>query len=414
MSDKEVRRKGGKVKRIILYLNSILFFTSLTLLCGCRVHMNTEEKIAMINQDKEDTEEQFLPLINVYAEESQDTSEPEGQELLPLSTVYAEESQDTSEAEGQETLQLTTEIEKFAEPTRRITINYKPFSEESAKEILRALYGNEVSSDYNITVADGGTFLFMRCHDEDYRDLMQAMVFFGGTELIDHGDGAVLRRPELEFFSQKEEDEGIVDRAETEARKMLEALGYTIAYMDHTYLSSEVITNLKQFSYQFNSKFYENLEEPKLEQWEEDGIIYFAARQEYDSFLVESYNAESLIRIAYSVKEGRIIYLDTYMPPYVGSPKDIKELTILSREEAFEFAKVNLRDYGYGNHEINKAELAYVHYLYGSYEYEKCELELWPAWKLSYTMSVGGDLVTDYIMIDAETGRFLNNGTPLY
>ena len=395
--------------------------------------MSASEKISMIDNkadtDKKRTSENSSQIKNgslgeIFQNQEElaeglsssreEPAEELSEDMIGSSTDFFEVNTVTEEFAFEEESMVQENADHKEDKLYRVTIQYEPFSKEKVQSILDDMYGQNEGIAYEITVVDGGTCLRVSAYESKYRDLMQMPLMMGEVPGLMRGDGAVLRRPDLAYYARGEQVGEAFAAAEKSTEEILERLGYKIAYMDHTYLSADTIKELQDFSYQIYKDLYDNLEEPELNPWENDGIIYFVARQSAGQTLVESYTEESLIEVAYSVSGKSIVYINTYMPPYNLTMGDKADPDLLSKEEAIQFGEIILHDNGYGTGEIVDAELVYAHYVHGAYRYETNELELWPAWKLSYETTSSGESVIDYIMIDAETGRQLNNQTPLF
>ena len=405
---------------------------------GCKIRMSPEEQLGLSekqiirtftseqeDQENASTAEYIKPELyeSPFVTDENDASSAYGE----LQSIWnsAEDRETSAEARcadnrETDTTSVKAETESLEEiRLKRLITKYVPFREDGAYQVLFQLYGEEADK-YHITCFDGGTGLIVsRYGNLDYADLMNTHLmanFQNPAGAIHMGDGAKLRKPQMDYFLfiSKDTDKEITCSAENLVKRFLSGLGYDIASVDSTFLSADVLELLrteKSSLYEGTGLTYEN---SGIQDWEEAGIFYFAARQNLGKVPVESFTGESLIEAAYSPVLDRIVLVKTSMPVYEDSYLNEKEVPLLEQAEAFLFADEILKTTVPGDYKITDAQLVYAHSKLGAYNYDEQSVSLWPAWKFSFRAFFENQEIDDYIMLDAETGQQLTNATPLY
>lgn len=394
----------ARKNKIFFVIHLCLLF--LLALSGCRIRMTPKEQLGIKEDQTSLTVESGLAepnqaSIETISKASSHEWEEDGNGYIETGTAPARES-----------------------GLKRLSAKYIPFQESEVRLALRQLYGAEAEA-YHIACFDGGTGLIVSIKssqgdaDLKYADLMNVHLmndFQNPVGGIHMGDGAKLRKPQLDFFTSLSQgrEEGMQDAAEHAVRKFLSAVGYDIAYIDCTFLSTDMIVSLRDEKNSTYSGMGITLENVGIQDWEKEGIYYFSIRQNLGKVLVESFTGESLIEAAYSPAYGRIVLVSTGLPLYQEIFLDEKEVPLLGREEAGLFAEDILKRTIPGDFQVTGSSLVYAHSILGAYNYDEQTVSLWPAWKFSFRTSLEGQEIEDYIMLDAETGNQLTNATPLY
>ena len=296
---------------------------------------------------------------------------------------------------------------------------YKPFEREKVWDLL-ARYAGDTDREGSLSQIDADTALsYLRNPEPEHQNRYYNLLLFIAVSSQMRQTGAFFessndfgRRSQLAALNPGGEISVKAQKARDNAISFLEELGYEIGYLDFAEVSPGKLLEMGALEKEmFGSSAW-----LKLLPEEEEGICLAMARQKAGGVLVERYCSEACIKLVLSVKDGTILEAESFLPPFLSDPVGEEETALITKEEAISCAAAKLEERGMAGvlQESAGAVLVYaLDNLVNPFHSDEQTVTLIPAWKVTFPVRVGEEVIEEYVLIDGRTGRQLNNETPL-
>ena len=314
--------------------------------------------------------------------------------------------------------------EEVADHLNTAFFRYEPFDEDTAWNLL-ARYAGDADRRGSLSLADGSIGLWYSRHRETdaqsrYSNLLLTAAVWSdmsGTGALFEGAGDIGRRSQLAALDPGNELSEKALTARENAAGFLEELGYQLAYMDVCELSPENLLELGGFEKELFGKSEWMMLQPE----EEEGILLVLARQKAGEVTVERYCDEACLKLVVSLKDGAILSAEFLLPPCMQAPAAEEETVLIPAEEAVDIALKRLEQRGMtelsgestGKSRFGTGLVYAMDMLISPFSAGDQTVTLIPAWKVTFPVTVGDEVIEEYILIDARAGRQLNNAVPL-